>query len=78
MKIHSTFWFQAKGYPDVSTRVLLARLEAQLKVPVLAVVDADPHGIHIMCVYRFGTKVRQACRGGNRRHTASSLAATPT
>ncbi|XP_034233786.1 meiotic recombination protein SPO11 [Thrips palmi] len=46
----------AKGYPDVSTRVLLARLEAQLKVPILAVVDADPHGIHIMCVYRFGTK----------------------
>ena len=48
---------KGKGYPDVSTRVLLARLEAELRVPMLALVDADPHGIHIMCVYRFGTKV---------------------
>ncbi|KAJ1525899.1 hypothetical protein ONE63_009088 [Megalurothrips usitatus] len=45
-----------KGYPDVSTRVLLARLEAELQLPMLAVVDADPYGVHIMCVYRFGTK----------------------
>ncbi|KAK3911253.1 Meiotic recombination protein SPO11 [Frankliniella fusca] len=45
-----------KGYPDVSTRALLSRLEAELRLPMLAVMDADPHGVHIMCVYRFGTQ----------------------
>ncbi|KAE8737375.1 hypothetical protein FOCC_FOCC017158 [Frankliniella occidentalis] len=45
-----------KGYPDVSTRALLSRLEAELRLPMLAVMDADPHGVHIMCVYRFGTR----------------------
>ncbi|KAJ9585655.1 hypothetical protein L9F63_002555, partial [Diploptera punctata] len=44
-----------KGYPDVCTRVLVHRLWKYLKVPVFALVDADPHGVEILCVYRFGS-----------------------
>lgn len=44
-----------KGYPDINTRVLLKRLEADLKLPIYIVVDADPHGIEIMCTYKFGS-----------------------
>ncbi|XP_023716407.2 meiotic recombination protein SPO11 [Cryptotermes secundus] len=44
-----------KGFPDVATRLLVRLLWKSLGVPVLALVDADPHGIEIMCVYRFGS-----------------------
>ena len=47
----------AKGYPDVATRRFLCRLCDQLGLPPLALVDADPHGIAIMAVYRFGSQV---------------------
>jgi meiotic recombination protein SPO11 len=36
---------------------LVRQLWKFLGVPVLALVDADPHGIEIMCVYRFGSLV---------------------
>lgn len=45
----------AKGYPDVNTRVLLNRLEKDLHIPIYILVDADPHGIEIMCTYKFGS-----------------------
>ncbi|PSN56716.1 Meiotic recombination protein SPO11 [Blattella germanica] len=45
-----------KGYPDVCTRVLVRQFWRFLRVPILALVDADPHGLDIMCVYRFGSK----------------------
>jgi hypothetical protein len=48
---------QGKGFPDVATRLLVQLLWKSLGVPVLALVDADPHGIEIMCVYRFGSLV---------------------
>jgi meiotic recombination protein SPO11 len=51
------FSIQGKGFPDVATRVLVRLLWKFLGVPVLALVDADPHGIEIMCVYRFGSLV---------------------
>lgn len=41
-----------KGYPDVPTRMLVKLLWEKLNIPVYAVVDADPFGIDIMCVYR--------------------------
>ncbi|XP_021922584.1 meiotic recombination protein SPO11 isoform X2 [Zootermopsis nevadensis] len=44
-----------KGFPDVATRLLVQLLWKFLSVPVLALVDADPHGIEIMCIYRFGS-----------------------
>lgn len=29
-----------------------------MNVPILALMDANPFGIEIMCVYRFGSNVR--------------------
>jgi DNA topoisomerase VI subunit A len=48
---------QGKGYPDVNTRRFLRRLWDELQLPPLALVDADPHGISILAVYRFGSQV---------------------
>lgn len=45
-----------KGQPDVATRMFLRRLKATLKIPVLAFVDADPHGLKILSVYSQGSK----------------------
>ncbi|XP_076243955.1 meiotic W68 [Calliopsis andreniformis] len=44
-----------KGYPDVATRMLVKLLSEKVKLPVYVVVDADPFGVDIMCVYRFGS-----------------------
>ncbi|OQV16230.1 Meiotic recombination protein SPO11 [Hypsibius exemplaris] len=45
-----------KGYPDEATRYFLMKLVEVLQIPVYSVTDADPHGIEIMCMYRYGTK----------------------
>ncbi|XP_052777856.1 meiotic recombination protein SPO11-like, partial [Mya arenaria] len=45
-----------KGFPDVNTRMLLRRLWDQFAIPILALVDADPHGMEIMTVYKFGSR----------------------
>uniref|UniRef100_A0A182PJD5 DNA topoisomerase (ATP-hydrolyzing) n=1 Tax=Anopheles epiroticus TaxID=199890 RepID=A0A182PJD5_9DIPT len=45
----------AKGYPDVSTRLLLKKVSERTNVPIYALMDADPHGIEIFCVYKFGS-----------------------
>ncbi|KAL7646563.1 UNVERIFIED_CONTAM: hypothetical protein RMT77_001814 [Armadillidium vulgare] len=47
-----------KGYPDLCTRQLVHRLWVELHLPVLALVDADPFGIHIAAVYKFGAIAR--------------------
>ncbi|XP_075213811.1 meiotic W68 [Lycorma delicatula] len=44
-----------KGFPDINTRLMLRRIWEELKLPIFALVDGDPHGIEIMCVYRFGS-----------------------
>lgn len=46
----------AKGQPDVATRELLRRLKLELRIPVLALVDADPYGLKILSVYMSGSK----------------------
>lgn len=48
---------QGKGYPDVNTRLFLRRLWDELQLPPLALVDADPSGISILSVYRYGSQV---------------------
>lgn len=47
----------AKGYPDINTRILLNKLSAETRLPVYILVDADPHGVEIMCTYKFGSKM---------------------
>lgn len=44
-----------KGYPDISTRLLVKRFNDLLDIPIYILVDADPHGIEIMCTYKFGS-----------------------
>ena len=36
--------FKGKGVPDVNTRLMLKKLHNVLRIPVLALVDGDPHG----------------------------------
>ncbi|XP_042214184.1 meiotic recombination protein SPO11-like [Homarus americanus] len=57
-QVHRTYGpailITGKGYPDISTRQLVHRLWRELKVPVLALTDADPYGLHIAAIYKFG------------------------
>uniref|UniRef100_A0A0P4W5J0 DNA topoisomerase (ATP-hydrolyzing) n=1 Tax=Scylla olivacea TaxID=85551 RepID=A0A0P4W5J0_SCYOL len=48
-----------KGYPDLNTRQLVFRLRRDLQLPVLALTDADPYGLHIATVYKFGALARE-------------------
>ena len=54
-KLKPIIMLTGKGFPDLNTRLLLKRLWENLEIPVLALVDADPYGFEIMCVYRFGS-----------------------
>ena len=45
-----------KGQPDVATRQFLRKMQQELKLQVLALVDADPYGLNIMSVYTRGSK----------------------
>jgi meiotic recombination protein SPO11 len=45
----------AKGQPDVASRLFLRKLRDTLKIPVLALVDADPYGLKILAVYMKGS-----------------------
>ncbi|XP_067383594.1 meiotic recombination protein SPO11 isoform X2 [Channa argus] len=44
-----------KGVPDVNSRLMVRKLWDTLHIPVFALVDADPHGIEIMCIYKYGS-----------------------
>ncbi|KAF8717921.1 Type IIB DNA topoisomerase, partial [Rhizoctonia solani] len=51
-----------KGYPDLATRQLVSVFSSELpersdcSTPILCLVDADPHGMDILSVYKFGSK----------------------
>ncbi|XP_066480806.1 meiotic recombination protein SPO11 [Tiliqua scincoides] len=44
-----------KGVPDVNTRLLVRKLWDTCHVPIFTLMDADPHGIEIMCIYKYGS-----------------------
>ncbi|RQM25325.1 hypothetical protein B5M09_000899 [Aphanomyces astaci] len=47
----------AKGQPDVATRMFLKRIQNELHLPVLGLVDSDPYvGLKILSVYMSGSK----------------------
>ncbi|MHA1911530.1 MAG: hypothetical protein ACTSYA_07525 [Candidatus Kariarchaeaceae archaeon] len=46
----------AKGQPDMATRMFLKRINDELKIPILAMMDADIYGVEIMRVYTIGSK----------------------
>jgi meiotic recombination protein SPO11 len=43
-----------KGYPDLATRMLIRKL-SDMRIPILALMDADPHGIEILLTYTIGS-----------------------
>ncbi|XP_052037548.1 meiotic recombination protein SPO11 isoform X3 [Apodemus sylvaticus] len=44
-----------KGIPDLNTRLLVKKLWDTFQIPVFTLVDADPYGIEIMCIYKYGS-----------------------
>ncbi|XP_050452631.1 meiotic recombination protein W68 [Cataglyphis hispanica] len=44
-----------KGYPDMNTRMLVNILSVKIGLPVYIIVDANPFGVDIMLLYRFGS-----------------------
>jgi len=44
------------GQPNVATRIFLRRMNQELELPVLAVMDSDPFGLDILRVYGLGSK----------------------
>nr|KAF6423914.1 SPO11 initiator of meiotic double stranded breaks [Rousettus aegyptiacus] len=47
--------FKGKGVPDLNTRLLVRKLWDTFHIPIFTLVDADPHGIEIMCIYKYGS-----------------------
>ncbi|RMB95873.1 hypothetical protein DUI87_27987 [Hirundo rustica rustica] len=49
-------WFkEGRGIPDLNTRLLVRKLWDSFQIPVFTLMDADPHGVEIMCVYKYGS-----------------------
>ncbi|XP_063819541.1 meiotic recombination protein SPO11 isoform X2 [Pseudophryne corroboree] len=44
-----------KGVPDLNTRLFTRKLWDTFHIPIFTLVDADPHGIEIMCIYKYGS-----------------------
>ncbi|KAI4481968.1 hypothetical protein M0804_008987 [Polistes exclamans] len=54
-KLLNCILITGKGYPDIATRMLIKLLSEKVNLPIYILVDADPFGVDIMCVYRFGS-----------------------
>ncbi|KAJ8016224.1 hypothetical protein DPEC_G00004970 [Dallia pectoralis] len=54
-KLSPCIMITGKGVPDVNSRLMVRKLWDTLRIPVFALVDADPHGIEIMCIYKYGS-----------------------
>ena len=46
----------AKGQPDMATRMFLKKIDEELELPILAIMDADAYGFEILRVYTVGSK----------------------
>uniref|UniRef100_M3XKK5 DNA topoisomerase (ATP-hydrolyzing) n=2 Tax=Latimeria chalumnae TaxID=7897 RepID=M3XKK5_LATCH len=54
-KLSPNIMVTGKGVPDLNTRLLVRKLWDTFHIPIFALVDADPHGIEIMCIYKYGS-----------------------
>ncbi|XP_038606576.1 meiotic recombination protein SPO11 [Tachyglossus aculeatus] len=54
-KMSPCIMITGKGVPDLNTRLMVKKLWDTLHIPVFTLVDADPHGIEIMCIYKYGS-----------------------
>ncbi|XP_033738650.1 meiotic recombination protein SPO11-like [Pecten maximus] len=55
-KLGPSILITGRGFPDVNTRMLLRILWDSFHIPVMVLVDADPHGIEIMSIYKYGSR----------------------
>nr|XP_020466400.1 meiotic recombination protein SPO11 isoform X4 [Monopterus albus] len=46
-KLSPCIMITGKGVPDVNSRLMVRKLWDTLHIPVFALVDADPHGLHV-------------------------------
>ncbi|KAK2520635.1 Spo11, partial [Columba guinea] len=46
---------KGRGVPDLNTRLLVRKLWDAFQIPVFTLMDADPHGVEIMCIYKYGS-----------------------
>ncbi|KAK7878666.1 hypothetical protein WMY93_030502 [Mugilogobius chulae] len=56
VKLAPCIMITGKGVPDVNSRLMVRKLWDTLHAPIFALVDADPYGIEIMCIYKYGSK----------------------
>ncbi|KAM6977615.1 meiotic recombination protein SPO11 [Aplochiton taeniatus] len=54
-KLSPCILITGKGIPDVNSRLMVRKLWDTLHIPIFALVDADPYGIEIMCIYKYGS-----------------------
>ena len=47
--------FTGCGYPSLSARQVLKKLEYDVSVPILGLFDYNPHGVKILFTYKFGS-----------------------
>lgn len=55
-KLENLLLLTGKGYPDINTRLFLKKLLEHKNIKVYCLVDGDPYGIHIMTIYRYGSR----------------------
>ncbi|NWZ19810.1 SPO11 protein, partial [Asarcornis scutulata] len=55
IKLSPCIMITGRGIPDLNTRLLVRKLWDTFQIPVFTLMDADPHGIEIMCIYKYGS-----------------------
>uniref|UniRef100_A0A8C5TU91 DNA topoisomerase (ATP-hydrolyzing) n=1 Tax=Malurus cyaneus samueli TaxID=2593467 RepID=A0A8C5TU91_9PASS len=54
-KVSPCIMITGRGIPDLNTRLLVRKLWDSFQIPIFTLMDADPHGVEIMCVYKYGS-----------------------
>ncbi|XP_017929218.1 meiotic recombination protein SPO11 [Manacus vitellinus] len=54
-KVSPCIMVTGRGVPDLNTRLLVRKLWDSFQIPIFSLMDADPHGVEIMCVYKYGS-----------------------
>uniref|UniRef100_A0A8C0VKF6 DNA topoisomerase (ATP-hydrolyzing) n=1 Tax=Cyanistes caeruleus TaxID=156563 RepID=A0A8C0VKF6_CYACU len=54
-KVSPCIMITGRGIPDLNTRLLVRKLWDCFQIPIFTLMDADPHGIEIMCIYKYGS-----------------------
>ncbi|NXJ63093.1 SPO11 protein, partial [Rostratula benghalensis] len=54
-KLSPCIMITGRGIPDLNTRLLVRKLWDTFQLPIFTLMDADPHGVEIMCIYKYGS-----------------------